>query len=162
MPPPRRWTSRGGGGAVPARAHISASQLDRAAARPSRRHGLLRARRELPAQRGAPPPPRRAAPRPPPRLCPRRLSRRRSPAAALSAAQVLVNALANSRTFQRFAIRSNEHFVEAAKKAEAHKATLAEALAEKGEAGGAFFAAFREEMKKGLDGVAGKPPPGRR
>jgi hypothetical protein len=112
---------------------------------------------------------RRAAPRSSPPRLRRRLTRRacrsrarRSPAAALSSAQVLVNALANSRAFQRFAIRSNEHFVEAAKKAEAHKATLAEALAEKTETGGAFFAAFREEMKRGLDEVAGKAPPGRR
>lgn len=53
--------------------------------------------------------------------------------------QVMVNALANSRTFQRFAIRTNSMFSDMAKKANEHQGVVSER-------GSAFWAAFREEV----------------
>ncbi|EFN51259.1 hypothetical protein CHLNCDRAFT_141167 [Chlorella variabilis] len=63
--------------------------------------------------------------------------------------EVLVNGLANSRTFQRFAIRSSSLVEEAAKKTAEHKQQL-------GEHGSTFFKVFREEMTKGLKEVNSK------
>lgn len=63
--------------------------------------------------------------------------------------QVLVNGLANSRTFQRFAIRSNAALSDLAKKTADNQNQLSSQVSE-------FSKAFREEMKKGLDDIAKK------
>ena len=53
--------------------------------------------------------------------------------------QVLVNSLANSKTFQRFAIRSNAALSDAAKKGVEHHSNITEKSTE-------FIKAFREEV----------------
>lgn len=63
--------------------------------------------------------------------------------------EVLVNGLANSRTFQRFAIRTNSMMEEAAKKTAEHKEKL-------GEQSGRFMDVFREELTKGLKDINSK------
>ncbi|KAL4422841.1 hypothetical protein ABPG75_009038 [Micractinium tetrahymenae] len=63
--------------------------------------------------------------------------------------EVLVNGLANSRTFQRFAIRTNSMMEEAAKKTAEHKEKL-------GEHSGRFMDVFREELTKGLKDINSK------
>lgn len=53
--------------------------------------------------------------------------------------QVLVNTLANSKAFQKFAIRSNAMINEMAKKGVEHHSTVSQTSTE-------FFKAFREEV----------------
>jgi hypothetical protein len=52
----------------------------------------------------------------------------------------MVNALANSKSFQRFAVRTNSMFNEASKKAVDHRTEVAEK-------GTAFWTAFRDEVR---------------
>ena len=54
--------------------------------------------------------------------------------------QVLVNSLANSKTFQRFAIRSNAMFTDVAKK-------TVEGQKDIHSKGAEFFSTFREEVR---------------
>ncbi|KAL6782677.1 hypothetical protein ACKKBG_A07695 [Auxenochlorella protothecoides x Auxenochlorella symbiontica] len=63
--------------------------------------------------------------------------------------EVLVNTLANSRTFQKFAVRSSASVEELAKKTAEHKERIA------GQ-GGDFMKVFREEMTKGLSDLQKK------
>lgn len=58
--------------------------------------------------------------------------------------EVLVNGLANSKLFQRFAIRSNAIFAELGKKSAEGQTEITAKTSE-------FVRTFREEMKKGLD-----------
>jgi hypothetical protein len=55
--------------------------------------------------------------------------------------QVLVNSLANSKTFQRFAIRSNAMFTDMAKKTAEQHSTLTQTSAD-------FMKTFREEVRR--------------
>lgn len=66
--------------------------------------------------------------------------------------QVLVDSLANSKTFQRFAIRSNAMFADMAKKSNVHHANVTEKSAE-------FLKVFREELTKGVSDMhkGGRP-----
>jgi len=63
--------------------------------------------------------------------------------------EVLVDTLANSKTFQRFAVRSNAYFSEVSKKGVEGKEGLADKSQE-------FLKALREELRNGSGGSAGK------
>jgi hypothetical protein len=63
------------------------------------------------------------------------------PPAHPPAPQVLVNSLANSKTFQRFAIRSNAALTDIAKKTADGHANIAQQSTE-------FLATFREEVRR--------------
>ncbi|KAI7837461.1 hypothetical protein COHA_008719 [Chlorella ohadii] len=67
--------------------------------------------------------------------------------------EVLVNSLANSRTFQRFAIRSSAMMQDMAKKSAEQKAQLGQTAAEKG---GHFWKVFSEELTKGMKDINSK------
>lgn len=69
--------------------------------------------------------------------------------------EVLVSGLANSKTFQRFAVRSNDMIQEMSKKGVEHRSKYAEQLEN-------FGKTFREEMKKGMDEQFGRGQGGRR
>ncbi|BDA47723.1 hypothetical protein COCOBI_10-5740 [Coccomyxa sp. Obi] len=58
--------------------------------------------------------------------------------------EVLVQGLANNRTFQQFAVRSNAWIAEVAKKSAEKQNQIAEQAQN-------FHKTFREEMKKGVD-----------
>ncbi|KAK2078062.1 hypothetical protein QBZ16_003930 [Prototheca wickerhamii] len=57
--------------------------------------------------------------------------------------EVLVNTLANSKSFQKFAVKSNASVGELLKKTAEHKDRL-------GGQGGEFFKVFKEELSKGM------------
>jgi hypothetical protein len=70
--------------------------------------------------------------------------------------EVLVNGLANNRTFQRFAIKTTHMVEELSKKGAEKQGQVTDRASE-------FAKTFREEMKKGLDQQYQKPgqgPPG--
>mmetsp|Transcript_8999 Transcript_8999/g.26966 ORF Transcript_8999/g.26966 Transcript_8999/m.26966 type:complete len:85 (-) Transcript_8999:3189-3443(-) len=71
--------------------------------------------------------------------------------------EALVQGLANSKTFQRFAVRSSKIVEELQSKGTTHKERLTSQASE-------FSKTFREEMKKGMDQqFSGKDgPQGRR
>lgn len=56
-----------------------------------------------------------------------------------------MDTLANSKVFQRFAVRSNAYFSEMSKKGVEHKEGFAEKSAD-------FFTVFKEELRKGYTG----------
>lgn len=61
----------------------------------------------------------------------------------MSITQVLVDTLANSKVFQRFAVRSNALFSDVSKKGLEHKEGFAEKSSD-------FFTVFKEEMTRGM------------
>lgn len=65
--------------------------------------------------------------------------------------EALVNGLANSRTFQRFAIRSNEMFNDLSKKG-------VEGQQKYSEQAQSFLKTFREEVKKGFEEQSKQAP----
>lgn len=61
-----------------------------------------------------------------------------------------MDTLANSKTFQRFAVRSNAYFSEMSKKGVDHKEVFADKSSN-------FFTAFKEEIRKGYTSGSSKP-----
>jgi hypothetical protein len=120
--------------------------------------GVLPARDELPRQRGKPfifsNPPHAAHPfsfihhHTPAQVPPTPLLTLLSS----SRLQVLVDTLANSKTFQRFAIRSNAVFSDMAKKGTVHHQSVTQKSTE-------FMQTFREELTKGMKDIhkGGRP-----
>ncbi|CAK0783099.1 hypothetical protein CVIRNUC_006294 [Coccomyxa viridis] len=58
--------------------------------------------------------------------------------------EVLVNGLANNRTFQQLAVRSNAWVADIAKKSAEHQKKIGQQAQD-------FQKTFRDEMKKGID-----------